>query len=308
MLKPIELGFQGLGKMGLNMVRRLRQGDHRVVCYGRTASKEGAVREVGAEWAPTLEQMLDRLTPPRTLWMMVPADVVDQVVASVLPLLEAGDSLIDGGNSHYKDTVRRAEELAEHGVDLVDVGTSGGIWGLEEGYCMMVGGPAEVVERLEPALATLAPPDGYLRVGPAGAGHFVKMVHNGIEYGIMEAYGEGFELMSASDFDLPLRGIAHLWNQGSVIRSWLLELAEQALADDPELSKLEGYVEDSGEGRWVAQESVEKAVPMPIIVHSLMRRFESRQEDSYAMRMLAALRHRFGGHAVKLAPKEPSHE
>ncbi len=308
MPQAIELGFQGLGKMGLNMVRRLRQGDHRVICYGRTPSKESAVREVGAEWAHTLEQVVGSLSPPRVFWMMVPADVVDGSIASVLPLLQAGDILVDGGNSHYKDTVRRAGELAEHGIHLVDVGTSGGIWGLKVGYCMMVGGPEAAFTRLEPALETLAPPEGYLHVGPVGAGHFVKMVHNGIEYGIMEAYAEGFELMAASDSALPLRRIAHLWNQGSVIRSWLLELAENALADDPALSGIEGYVEDSGEGRWVAQESVEKAVPMPIIVHSLMRRFGSRQEDSYAMRMLAALRNQFGGHAVRPAQAEAGHE
>jgi 6-phosphogluconate dehydrogenase len=300
----IELGFQGLGKMGLNMVRRLRQGDHRVVCYGRTASKEGAVREVGGEWASSLEEVVDNLARPRIMWMMVPADVVDESIANVGPLLEAGDIVVDGGNSNYKETIRRAEGLAEDGIDLVDVGTSGGVWGLKVGYCLMVGGPPAAFSRLEPALATLAPPDGYLHVGPVGAGHFVKMVHNGIEYGIMEAYAEGFELMLSSDFGLPLREIAHLWNQGSVIRSWLLELAEDALAEDAELSGLRGYVEDSGEGRWLAQESIEKGVPMPIIVHSLMRRFASRQDDSYAMRMLAALRNQFGGHAMRSAEGE----
>ena len=300
----IELGFQGLGKMGMNMVRRLRQGDHRVVCYGRTASKEADVRQVGAEWAPGLEELVNGLTPPRIFWMMVPADVVDESIANVRPLLEAGDILVDGGNSHYKETVRRSEGLAERGIHLVDVGTSGGIWGLEVGYCMMVGGPEAAVRRLEPALATLAPPEGYLHVGPVGAGHYVKMVHNGIEYGIMEAYAEGFELMASSDFDLPLPEIAHLWNQGSVIRSWLLELAQRALAEDSDLSSIQGYVEDSGEGRWVARESVERAVPMPIIVQSLMRRFASRQDDSFALRMLAALRNQFGGHAVRSAPKE----
>jgi 6-phosphogluconate dehydrogenase len=300
----IELGFQGLGKMGMNMVRRLRQGDHRVVCYGRTASKESAVREVGAEWTSSLHELIKSLAPPRIFWMMVPADVVDESIANVHPLLEPGDILVDGGNSHYKETVRRSEGLAERGIHLVDVGTSGGIWGLEVGYCMMVGGPKAAVRRLERALATLAPPEGYLHVGPVGAGHYVKMVHNGIEYGIMEAYAEGFELMASSDFDLPLPEIAHLWNQGSVIRSWLLELAERALAEDPDLSSIQSYVEDSGEGRWVARESVERAIPMPIIVHSLMRRFASRQDDSFALRMLAALRNQFGGHAVRPAPKE----
>jgi 6-phosphogluconate dehydrogenase len=304
----VELGFRGLGKMGLNMVRRLRQGNHRVVCHGRTPSKEGKVREVGAEWATTLGEVVGRLTPPRIVWMMVPAEVVDSSIKDLRPLLGEGDILVDGGNSQYKETIRRAGELAAHGIAFVDVGTSGGIWGLEEGYCMMVGGPEAAFKRLEPALATLAPPNGYLHVGPVGAGHFVKMVHNAIEYGMMEAYAEGFELMSASDFDLPLGEIAHLWNHGSVIRSWLLELAEKALAEDPELSSIEGYVEDSGEGRWAVSEGVEKGVPVPVIVHSLMRRFESRQDTSYALRMLAALRHQFGGHAVKPAQEEKGHE
>ena len=301
MAKAIELGFQGLGKMGLNMVRRLRRGGHRVVCYGRTASKEAEVRETGAEWVTSQAEVVGRLAAPRIYWMMVPAEAVDQTMARVRPLLEPGDILVDGGNSHYRDTVRRAEELALDGLRFVDAGTSGGIWGLEVGYCLMVGGPKEAFEALEPALATLAPPGGYLHVGPSGAGHFAKMVHNGIEYGMMEAYGEGFELMGASEFDLPLRDIAHLWNQGSVVRSWLLELAEGALAEDPDLSGIQGYVDDSGEGRWTALEGISRAVPTPVIALSLMRRFASRQDDSYAMRLVAALRRQFGGHALKPA-------
>jgi 6-phosphogluconate dehydrogenase len=307
-MATVELGFQGLGKMGLNMVRRLRRGNHRVVCYGRTGSKEEAVREVGAEWLPDLGELLASLPTPRMLWLMVPADVVDETIARARPLLSAGDILVDGGNSHYTDTVRRAEDLARDGLHLVDCGTSGGIWGLEVGYCLMVGGPEAAFRALEPALATLAPPEGYLHVGPSGAGHFAKMVHNGIEYGLMEAYAEGFELMAASEFGLPLREIAHLWNQGSVVRSWLLELTERALAEDPQLEQLRGYVEDSGEGRWTAMAGIEKGVPMPVVVLSLLRRFASRQDDSYALRLVAALRRQFGGHAVKAADEDSGHE
>jgi len=301
MANPIELGFQGLGKMGLNMVRRLRRAGHRVVCYGRTPSKEAEVRETGAEWVTSQAEVVARLAPPRAYWVMVPADAVDDTIARVRPLLEAGDILVDGGNSHYRDTVRRAEEVGRDGLRFVDAGTSGGIWGLETGYCLMVGGPKEAFEALDPAFATLAPPGGYLHVGPSGAGHFVKMVHNGIEYGMMEAYAEGFELMAASEFDLPLPDIARLWNQGSVVRSWLLELAEQALVEDPDLSRIQAHVDDSGEGRWTVLEGISRAVPTPVIALSLMRRFGSRQDDSYAMRLVAALRRQFGGHAAKPA-------
>jgi len=304
MPQTMTLGFQGLGKMGLNMVRRLRRDDHRIICYGRSPQKRPEVEAVGAEWAPTLNGLFVRLTPPRIHWMMVPAEVVDEAIADAQPYLEPGDILIDGGNSHYRDTIRRAEQLAGEGIRFVDVGTSGGVWGLQVGYCMMVGGERQAFEALEPALATLAPPDGYLYCGPSGAGHYVKMVHNGIEYGMMEAYAEGFEIMAAGRYDLPLPAIAHLWNQGSVVRSWLLELAERALEEDPELTRLDAYVEDSGEGRWTAQEAVDLAVPAPVIVHSLMRRFDSRQDNSFALRMLAALRRQFGGHAVKPAEGE----
>jgi 6-phosphogluconate dehydrogenase len=306
MADTIELGFQGLGKMGLNMVRRLRQDGHRIVCYGRTPSKESEVRETGAEWATTLEDLTGRLTPPRKYWIMVPSETVDEVIAAVRPLLEPDDILIDGGNSHFTESIRRAEDLAKDGIHFVDCGTSGGVWGLEVGYCLMVGADSEAFAALEPALATLAPPEGYLYAGPPGAGHFVKMVHNGIEYGMMEAYAEGFELMAASEFKLPLPQIAHLWNQGSVIRSWLLELAERALAEDPELAQIQGYVEDSGEGRWTALEAIKRGVPAPVISLSLMRRFESRQPDSYAMRIVAALRQQFGGHAVQPAERGES--
>ncbi|MBM3473234.1 MAG: decarboxylating 6-phosphogluconate dehydrogenase [Armatimonadetes bacterium] len=304
MTPTVTLGFQGLGKMGLNMVRRLRGGNHRVICLGRSPEKRPEVEAVGAEWASELDDLIAELPGPRMYWMMVPSDAVDDVIGRVSPLLAAGDILIDGGNSHYKDTIRRAEALASDSIRYVDVGTSGGIWGLEVGYCLMVGGEREAFEALEPALVTLAPPDGCLYCGPSGAGHYVKMVHNGIEYGMMEAYAEGFDLMAASRYDLPLREIAHLWNQGSVVRSWLLELAERALEEDPGLQRLDAFVEDSGEGRWTAQEAVDLAVPAPVIVHSLMRRFGSRQDNSFALRMLAALRRQFGGHAVKPAEGE----
>jgi len=297
----IALGFQGLGKMGLNMVRRLRRGDHRVVCYGRTAAKEAAVREAGAEWATSLEELIGGLPSPRIHWMMVPAEAVDDTIAEVAGLLGPGDILVDGGNSNYRDTMRRAEELAPQQIRYVDVGTSGGVWGLEVGYCLMVGGPREAFDVLAPALATLAPPEGYLYVGPSGAGHYVKMVHNGIEYGMMEAYAEGFEVLGASDFGLPLTDIAHLWNQGSVVRSWLLELAERALREDPGLERLRAVVADSGEGRWTALESITQGVPAPVITLALMRRFASQQDDSFALRLVAALRHQFGGHAVEAA-------
>jgi len=304
MAATVTLGFQGLGKMGLNMVRRLRGGNHRVICLGRSPEKRPEVEAVGAEWASELGDLVERLPSPRMYWMMVPAEAVDDVIDRVRPLLQAGDILVDGGNSHYKDTMRRAEALAAVGIRYVDVGTSGGTWGLEVGYCLMVGGDREAYEALEPALLTLAPPDGCLHCGPSGAGHYVKMIHNGIEYGMMEAYAEGFELMASSRYDLPLREIAHLWNRGSVVRSWLLELAERALEEDPGLQRLDAFVEDSGEGRWTAQEAVELAVPAPVIVDSLMRRFGSRQGSSFALKMLAALRQQFGGHATKPADGE----
>jgi 6-phosphogluconate dehydrogenase len=224
---------------------------------------------------------------------------VDQTIEQLLPNLTKGDILIDGGNSNYKDSIRRAEKLKPHGMHFIDAGTSGGVWGLKNGYCMMVGGEKEIVERLAPIFTTLAPKDGYLHVGPNGAGHFVKMIHNGIEYGMLQAYGEGFELLKASQFDLDLGKISHLWNQGSVVRSWLLELAESAFQKDPKLTSIKGYVEDSGEGRWTVEEAIEKSVPAPVLMLSLFARFASRQEDSFAAKVIAALRNEFGGHAVK---------
>ena len=301
MADTIELGFQGLGKMGMNMVRRLRGGNHRVVGTDISPAMKEDVLAVGAEWAASVEELAAGLAPPRIHWMMVPAEVVDAAIAQVRPHLQAGDILIDGGNSRYSETIRRGRELAETGIEYVDVGTSGGVWGLEVGYCMMVGASEEAFAMLEPALATLAPPEGYLRVGPSGAGHYVKMVHNGIEYGMMQAYAEGFELLEASDFDLPLPDIAHLWNQGSVVRSWLLELTALALKTDPHLNELEGFVPDSGEGRWTVDEAIDRRVPLTVITHSLMARFASQQDKSFAMRLVAALRDQFGGHGVKAA-------
>ncbi len=295
----MELGMIGLGRMGANMTERLVRGGHRVITYDRNPDAIQQVVDKGAVGAHSLADFVKQLAEPRAIWLMVPAgDPVDQTIEQLLPLLSKGDALIDGGNSNYKDSIRRAEKLKPQGISFVDAGTSGGIWGLKLGYCMMVGGEKEVVEWLEPIFNTLAPTGGYLHVGPSGAGHFVKMIHNGIEYGMLQAYGEGFELLNASPFGLNLANIAHLWNQGSVVRSWLLELAESAFSKDPELSSIRGYVEDSGEGRWTVQEAIERNVPAPVLMLSLFARFASRQEDSFAAKVVAALRNEFGGHAV----------
>ena len=296
----MELGMIGLGRMGANMTERLVRGGHRVVSYDRSAEAIQRVVDIGGVGAHSLADFVNRLPPPRAIWMMVPSGAaVDQTIEQLLPNLSKGDILIDGGNSNYKDSIRRAEKVSAQGMHFIDAGTSGGIWGLENGYCMMVGGEKEIVERLAPIFTTLAPPDGYLHVGPSGAGHFVKMIHNGIEYGMLQAYGEGFELLKASQFDLNLGKISHLWNQGSVVRSWLLELAENAFEKDPKLSSIRGYVDDSGEGRWTVEEAIEKSVPAPVLMLSLFARFASRQEDSFSAKVIAALRNEFGGHAVK---------
>jgi 6-phosphogluconate dehydrogenase len=297
----MKLGFCGLGRMGMNMVTRLQQRGCEVVAWNRSKSKREALLQTGAEWAETLEELVSALEPPRAVWIMVPADTVDEMIGQLAPLLAPGDLLVDGGNSRHHDSARRAQELSAQGLQFLDVGTSGGIWGLQVGYCLMVGGPREAFERLEPVFAALAPPDGYLHCGPNGAGHFVKMVHNGVEYGMMQAYAEGFEILQASHYGLDLPAIAHLWNQGSVVRSWLLELAERALQKDPTLSGLQGYVEDSGEGRWTVHDAVDLSVPAPVIALSLFTRFASRQPDAFGNRLLAALRREFGGHAVKEA-------
>jgi 6-phosphogluconate dehydrogenase len=296
----MELGIIGLGRMGANMTERLVLGGHRLISFDRSPEAIQRVVDKGALGAHSLADFVKQLSLPRAIWLMVPSgDPVDQTIEQLLPNLSKGDILIDGGNSNYKDSIRRAEKLKPHGMHFVDAGTSGGIWGLKNGYCLMVGGEKEIVDHLAPIFTTLAPPNGYLHVGPSGAGHFVKMIHNGIEYGMLQAYGEGFELLKASQFKLDLGKISHLWNQGSVVRSWLLELAESAFHQDPELASIKGYVEDSGEGRWTVEEAIEKSVPAPVLMLSLFARFASRQEDSFSAKVIAALRNEFGGHAVK---------
>jgi 6-phosphogluconate dehydrogenase len=296
----MEIGFVGLGKMGLNMVTRLRRGGHEVVAFDRAFQAVARAEDAGAAGVNSLADLVAELSPPRSIWLMVPSGgPTESTVTALGELLSAGDVVIDGGNTHFHDDVRRATTLAAKGIAYVDVGTSGGIWGLEEGYCLMVGGDAAVCKRLEPIFLTLAPPGGYLRVGDTGAGHYVKMIHNGIEYGLMQAYAEGFELMHTSPYHLDLARVASLWQHGSVVRSWLLELTAHALAEDPELSRLEGYVEDSGEGRWTLTEAVERSVPVPVLTAALFTRFRSREDNPFAERLLAAMRQQFGGHAVK---------
>jgi len=296
----MELGMIGLGRMGGNMVLRLLKGGHTAVVYARDPAVVETHVKAGARGATSLADLVRRLQPPRTVWMMVPAGKpVEETLRTLLPNLAPDDILIDGGNSYFKDSMRRAEELKSRGIHYLDVGTSGGIWGLKVGYCLMIGGERAAFDRIEPLLRTLAPEDGYFYTGGSGAGHFTKMVHNGIEYGMMQAYAEGFEILKASGFDLDLAGIARLWNQGSVVRSWLLELAQAALGKDPELKQIRGYVEDSGEGRWTVQQAIDTAVAAPIITLSLLQRFRSRKEETFADKLLAALRNEFGGHAVK---------
>jgi 6-phosphogluconate dehydrogenase len=296
----MELGFVGLGKMGLNMVTRLRRGGHRIVAFDRAVDAVARAEAVGADGADSLPDLVAKLSAPRAVWVMVPAGAAtESTVTSLGELLSEGDVIIDGGNTNFQDDVRRATALKAKGIFYIDAGTSGGIWGLQEGYCLMVGGEAAACRRLEPIFLTLAPPNGYLRVGESGAGHYVKMIHNGIEYGLMQAYAEGFELMHASEYHIDIAKVASLWMQGSVVRSWLLELTARALSDDPDLSKLEGYVEDSGEGRWTLGEAIAHSVPMPVLTAALFTRFRSRQDNPFAERLLAALRQQFGGHAVK---------
>jgi len=296
----MELGLIGLGRMGANMAQRLMGGGHRIVAYDRSLETVRDVGQAGATGAGSLEELVGKLSPPRAVWLMVPAGApVEETIHSLAPLLSPGDAIIDGGNSYYKDSVRRAASLKKHRLHFLDVGTSGGIWGLKMGYCLMIGGEREVFRRLEPIFQTLAPEEGYAYMGSSGAGHFAKMVHNGIEYGLLQAYAEGFELLHASPYELDLAELARLWNRGSVVRSWLLELMEKALAADPGLASIKGYVEDSGEGRWTVLEAVERGVPLPVISLSLLTRFRSRQEDSFGAKVIAALRREFGGHAVK---------
>jgi 6-phosphogluconate dehydrogenase len=291
----------GLGRMGGNMVRRLLRGGHELVVYDRNPEAVAELLPLGAQGARDLSDLCARLRPPRVIWMMVPAgSPVDDTIAKLGSHLAAGDILIDGGNSNFHDTMRRASHARERGVELVDCGTSGGVWGLENGYCLMVGGSATAVARCEPAFTALAPEKGYAHVGPSGAGHYVKMIHNGIEYGMLQAYAEGYQILhQSSDFQLDLQQIAAVWNHGSVIRSWLNELAERAFAGDPGLESIRGYVDDSGEGRWTVQEAIDLNVPAPVITLSLLARFRSRQQESFSAKVIAALRHEFGGHAVK---------
>lgn len=297
----MKLAMIGLGRMGMNMARRLLGGDHQVVAYNRSPEKTEELVSEGATGAFSLEEVIQNLEPPRVVWLMLPAGrVVDDHIEALSLMLAPDDILIDGGNSYYKDDIRRAESLARKNIHYIDAGVSGGIWGLKIGYCTMIGGERDSYEHIEPILTTLAPQNGYLYCGKTGSGHFVKMVHNGIEYGMMQAYGEGFEILSASEYakEFNYGDIAHLWNQGSVIRSWLLELAEQAFRKENELSDVRGYVQDSGEGRWTVLQAIETGVPAEVITLSLMRRFRSRQQDPFAERVLAALRREFGGHAT----------
>ena len=298
----MQIAMIGLGRMGMNMARRLLGGGHEVVAYNRSRDKVDEIVGEGAIGAYSLQEVVNRLEPPRCVWIMLPAGKpVDYTIRALTGLLEPGDTIIEGGNSYYKDDIRRADELEPAGIAYVDAGVSGGIWGLEVGYCTMVGGPRERFDHLEPVFKTLAPEEGYLYCGPTGAGHFVKMVHNGIEYGMMQAYGEGFEILEASEYGpaLDYAQVSHLWNQGSVIRSWLLELAEEAFKNDARLDEITGHVDDSGEGRWTVQQAIDTSVPAPVITLSLFARFRSRQDNSFSNRVLAALRREFGGHAVK---------
>jgi len=296
----MQIGLVGLGRMGGNMAARLLRGGHQLVVTNRSPEAVEAAKAKGAVGAANLRDLAMRLAPRRAVWLMIPAgDPVEEAVRELSALLSPGDIVIDGGNSFYKDSMLRAAFLAEKQIHFLDAGTSGGIWGLTEGFCLMVGGEEEPFRFVEPALKTLAPENGCLRTGPAGSGHFVKMIHNGIEYGMMQAYAEGFEIMKESAFALDLTAVAKLWMHGSVVRSWLLELAGRALEKDPELVNVRAYAEDSGEGRWTVQEAVERGVPANAIAAALFARFASRKDNAFGLRMLAALRREFGGHAVK---------
>ena len=296
----MDIGFIGLGKMGLNMVTRLQRAGHQVTAYDRSPEALANATAAGCTGASSLADLVHRLKAPRAVWLMVPSGApTEETVRAVAALLEPGDVIIDGGNTRYHDDVRRSKELAAKKVQYIDAGTSGGIWGLKNGYCLMIGGDKEAVNRLAPVFETLAPPNGWAHVGAVGAGHYVKMVHNGIEYSLMQGYAEGFELMAKSEYRLDLARIADLWLQGSVVRSWLLELAADALKEDPRLERLKGFVQDSGEGRWMIADAIDKDVPVPTLTAALFTRFRSRQAESFAEKMLAALRNAFGGHAVK---------
>ena len=297
----MQLAMIGLGRMGGNMVQRLLEGGHELVVFDRSSEVVQQHVAIGATGSKDLADLCAQLRPPRVAWVMVPAgSPVEHTIEQLLPGLSRGDIIIDGGNSNYKDSKRRATTLKGKGIEFIDAGTSGGIWGLTVGYCLMIGASPEAFSHCEPIFRTLAPPEGYAHVGPPGAGHYVKMIHNGIEYGLLQAYAEGYEILHGSrDFDLDLHQISAVWNRGSVVRSWLNELAERAFEKDAELASLRGYVEDSGEGRWTVQEAIDLDVPAPVITLSLLTRFRSRQADSFGAKVIAALRNEFGGHAVK---------
>ncbi|MDY7033433.1 MAG: decarboxylating 6-phosphogluconate dehydrogenase [Thermodesulfobacteriota bacterium] len=297
----MQIGMIGLGRMGMNMARRLLQSGHQVVAYNRTSEKTEQLVNDGAIGAYSLTELIEKLDPPRVAWIMLPAgSPVDDHITKLQTIMSSGDIVVDGGNTYYRDDIRRAQILSEKNISFLDVGVSGGIWGLEIGYCLMIGGSKSTYDFLEPIFKTLAPKEGYLYCGETGAGHFVKMVHNGIEYGMMQAYGEGFEILEASPYATSLNyaEISHLWNQGSVIRSWLLELAEVAFAADVKLSNVQGYIEDSGEGRWTVHQAIENGVSAPVITLSLMHRFSSQNDNPFSNRVVAALRREFGGHKV----------
>jgi len=303
----MQLGMVGLGRMGMNMARRLIAGGHEVVAYNRTRQKVIQLQHEGARPADSPEDLVAQLTHPRIVWLMLPAgSTVDHYSDLLARFLSSGDILIDGGNSYFKDDIRRSQRLAEYGIHYLDAGVSGGIWGLQNGYCIMIGGEASVFQHIEPLLKSLCAPDAYLYCGATGAGHFVKMVHNGIEYAMMEAYGEGFNLLKASPYGqhLSLKEIARLWNRGSVVRSWLLELLEDVFAREAELQNIEPYLEDSGEGRWTVAEALAAGVPVPVIAASLFQRFASQGQAAFSDRVLAALRREFGGHEVKASGSE----
>jgi 6-phosphogluconate dehydrogenase len=302
----MHIAMIGLGRMGMNMAKRLLQGGHSVIAYNRTPNKTNQLVKEGAIGAYSLSEVVEKLSPPRVTWVMLPAGpTVDAHIVQLKEILSPGDIVIEGGNTYYKDDIRRADLLAEKEIKFIDAGVSGGIWGLKVGYCLMIGGEKETYQYLEPIFKTLAPEEGYLHCGGVGAGHFVKMVHNGIEYGMMQAYGEGFDILEASPYSesLDYAAVSHLWNQGSVVRSWLLELMESAFIKDATLSDIRGYVEDSGEGRWTVQQAIETGVSAPVIALSLMRRFRSQVEDSFSDKVVAALRREFGGHAVVATKK-----
>ena len=298
----MQVGMVGLGRMGLNMARRLVEDGHTVYGYNKTHDRVEEAERHGIKGVDSLKELAQALKPPRVVWIMVPqGKPVDEVIAELRGYLESGDIIIDGGNSYYREAMRRSRELEKEGIHFLDVGTSGGIWGLKEGYCLMIGGNRDIFCQLEPLFKSLAPEDGYIYCGNTGAGHFIKMVHNGIEYAMMEAYAEGFELIWKSHYseEIDFAELSKVWNHGSVIRSWLLELIERTFRQDAHLESLRAFVQDSGEGRWMVRESIEMGVPLPAITESLFRRFRSRLDDSFAERLLAAMRREFGGHSVK---------